>query len=491
MALRTPFYESHIEAGAKMIEFAGWEMPLHYGDILEEHRRVRGACGLFDLSHMGEIEVEGRRALEVIQLVTTNDASRLEPGQAQYSLICREDGGILDDIVVYRLPGAGLGRSDRGDNDHGDSNRGGSDYCGSAGGNDSYLLVVNAANTTKDYEWIHDKWFNRGWGISNLPDAAGSSGSDLGDMSAGWEPRESSKVITGSSPGYGPGGGLVGGAGGAGGRGGTSGGAGSYAGSGTEVRDRSSDTALLAIQGPKSQEVLQRLTGLELGKLRYYWCACGEVAGVDSLVSRTGYTGEDGFEIYFDPGRGQATRLWGAILDAGRDFGIIPCGLGARDTLRVEAGYPLYGHELTEEINPFEAGLGWVVKLDKGDFIGRGALVEAYRKPISRRLKGFKLKERGVPRPGCELRREGLPAGIVTSGTLSPTLGVGIGLGYLGFGRRRHGGSDSDGCSWGSGCSGGYGDGDDGDELSVVIRGREVRAEITRVPFVPSRVRRR
>ncbi|HHV63331.1 MAG TPA: glycine cleavage system protein T [Firmicutes bacterium] len=452
MAQRTPFYELHIEAGAKMIEFAGWEMPLHYGDMLEEHRRVREACGLFDLSHMGEIVIDGPRALEVVQLVTTNDASVLEAGQAQYSLVCREDGGILDDILVYRLDdyrlgdAAGPGRAwasasgacRAGSRRTGGGNRG--------RGRGNYLLVVNAANTTRDYAWIRDqwsrrcrgagtiKWFYGDRGVSNLSDTAGEdAASDFGIAGAGWDSEEDPEA-------------------------------------GAGIRNCSSDMALLAIQGPRSQEVLQRLTGLELESLRYYWCARGEVAGVDSLVSRTGYTGEDGFEIYFDPSRGQAAGLWDAILDAGREFGIIPCGLGARDTLRLEAGYPLYGHELTEEINPFEAGLGWVVKSGKGDFIGRealaGILSGARGKPAFRRLFGFKLKERGVPRAGCELRRAGSRVGTVTSGTLSPTLGVGIGLGYL-FMPITY-----------------------GDEISVVIRGREVRAEITKIPFVPSRVRR-
>ncbi len=361
---RTPFYDQHVRHDARMIEFGGWEMPVYYRGIIEEHRKVRERVGLFDLSHMGEIEVSGPGALALVQRVTTNDASRLEVGQVQYSVMCYPDGGAVDDILVCRME-------------------------------DRYYLVVNASNAGKDLDWIRSH-------------AAGDA----------------------------------------------------------EVRDISDETALLAVQGPDSAAVLSGLTQVALDDIYYYHFTKGDVAGVRCcLISRTGYTGEDGFELFFDPRH--AATMWDALLEAGRQFDIEPVGLGARDTLRLEMGYALYGHELDPTTNPLEAGLGWVVAMDKGDFLGRDALVAARERGLSRRLTGFKLLERGVPRAHCEVSREGKVIGHTTSGSLSPSLGVGIGMSFVP-----------------------PGDAKPGTRFDIVIRGKGIPAEAVGPPFVESRVRK-
>ncbi|MEW6229066.1 MAG: glycine cleavage system aminomethyltransferase GcvT [Bacillota bacterium] len=360
---KTPFYDLHVRAGARMIEFGGWLMPVYYRGIIEEHKKVREEVGLFDLSHMGEIDVSGPGALALVQKVTTNDASALRAGQVQYSVMCYPDGGTIDDILVYR-------------------------------GEDRYLLVVNASNAGKDFDWIK-----------------------------------------------------------------------SHAGGDVEVRDLSDETALLAVQGPDSAVLLSRLTPVPLQSLHYYHFTRGQVAGVECLVSRTGYTGEDGFELFFD--RRHAGTLWNVLLEAGRNFDVEPIGLGARDTLRLEMGYALYGSELDPGTNPLEAGLGWVVAMDKGDFIGRESLAKARRKGLSKRLAGFKLSERGVPRAHCEVSRDGKVVGRVTSGSLSPSLGVGIGLCFVPPDLAKP-----------------------GTQLDVVIRGKGVPAEVVKPPFVRPRVYR-
>lgn len=358
---KTPFYDLHVRAGARMIEFGGWLMPVYYRGIIEEHKKVREEVGLFDLSHMGEIEVSGSGALALVQKVTTNDASALRAGQVQYSVMCYPDGGAIDDILVYR-------------------------------GEDRYLLVVNASNAGKDFDWIK-----------------------------------------------------------------------SHATGDAEVRELSDETALLAVQGPDSAALLSRLTSVPLQSLHYYHFTRGQVSGVECLISRTGYTGEDGFELFFD--RRHAETLWDVLLEAGRNFDMEPIGLGARDTLRLEMGYALYGHELDPGTNPLEAGLGWVVAMDKGDFIGRESLAKARQKGLSRRLAGFKLSERGVPRAHCEVSRDGRVVGQVTSGSLSPSLGVGIGLCFVPPDLAKP-----------------------GTQLDVVIRGKGVPAEVVRPPFVRPRV---
>jgi aminomethyltransferase len=304
-------------------------MPVHYPTgILAEHRAVREAAGLFDVSHMGEFEVRGRDALAFLRFVTTNDPSRLVTGQAQYGFLCRENGGIVDDLLVYRFA-------------------------------DRFRLVVNAANIGKDLEWLRGR-------------------------------------------------------------------AGSYD---VTVEDESEAIALLALQGPQAPAVLARRTDADLEGLRSYRFLEAAVAGAPAVVSRTGYTGEDGFELYVEAA--QAVALWRELLRAGGPEGIAPAGLGARDTLRLEAGLPLYGNEIDETTTPLEANLGRFVKLEKEEFVGREALVKQKREGIRDRLFGFELLGKGVPRPGYEVRLRSVPRGTVRSGTLGPSVGKGIGTVYL------------------------------------------------------------
>lgn len=328
---QTPLNAAHKAMGARMVEFGGWEMPVQYRGILDEHRAVRQAAGLFDLGHMGRLEVTGPDAAAFLNWVATNDVCALQEGQAHYSLLCRPDGNVIDDILIYHLPGR-------------------------------YLVVVNAANTGKDMAWLMARRAERpDWSVT--------------------------------------------------------------------VRDISAATMMLALQGPRAAAILQPLTDLDLDALPAFGCAEGAVAGVPAIVARTGYTGEDGFELYFAVD--QAERLWTTLLEAGRPHGLAPVGLGARDTLRLEAKMALYGHELTESINPYEARLGWAVKLDKGDFIGRAALAAINARGPARKLVGFKMVGRGVPRADYPIVNDGEVVGHVTSGTMSPTLGEAIGLGLI------------------------------------------------------------
>lgn len=360
---RTPLYHVHVEAGARMVPFGGWEMPVQYAGIIVEHKNVREACGLFDLSHMGEIEITGERALEFVQKVTTNDAASLAPGQVQYSIMCRPDGGIIDDILVYR-------------------------------DTDRFILVVNAANTTKDYEWLKSQAFD-----------------------------------------------------------------------GVRVENKSDDTALIAIQGPRSEEVLAPLTDVDLGHLRYYRFTRGSVAGAQALISRTGYTGEDGFEIYVSPE--DSETVWREIMQEGERFGIMPVGLGARDSLRLEMAYSLYGHEINESTTPVEAGLMWVVKPAKGDFIGRQAILDVKAKGPARKIIGFELAGRNVPRQGFPIEKDGQVIGEVTSGTFSPILERSIGLAYVDVAHASVGNS-----------------------VDVVIRDKRIAATLVSTPFVQPRVKK-
>lgn len=326
---RTPLHEEHVELGGRMVPFAGFQMPVQYPTgIIEEHRAVRSSVGMFDVSHMGELEIRGPQALDYVQHVLTNDASKLEVGQAQYSALCREDGGVMDDCLVYRF-------------------------------DDRYMVVVNASNLDKDREWI-------------------ASFQDRFDA---------------------------------------------------ELTDRSDETGLIALQGPDAQAVLSRVTRLDLDAIGYYRFAEGQVAGQPAVVSRTGYTGEDGFELYL-PAEA-ALPVWRALLDAGDEEGIRPAGLGARDSLRLEMGYALYGNDLDESHSALESGLGWVVKLKKGDFVGREALARQKEEGVPRKLIGFVLEERGFPRQGYALRHEGRDVGVVTSGVHSHSTGQGIGMGYV------------------------------------------------------------
>jgi aminomethyltransferase len=311
-----------------MIDFGGWDMPVQYASLLEEHHAVRQRVGLFDVSHMGEIEIRGREALRLVNYVTTNDAARLVPGQAQYSGLLYEHGGFVDDILVHKVA------------------------------DDHYFLCVNASNQDKDYQHII---------THNQFDAA--------------------------------------------------------------VENAGSRYAQLAVQGPRALDTLQKLTTVSLAPIRYYHFVDGAIGRSPARIARTGYTGEDGFEIYLPPG--DAPRIWDEILAAGAEFGIKPCGLGARNTLRLEAALALYDHEIHASITPWEANLGWIVKMDKGDFVGRRALALQKDRGVTRQLAGFEMTGRGIGRDGYEVCIAGVGAGWVTSGGPSPTLNKNIGMCYL------------------------------------------------------------
>jgi aminomethyltransferase len=355
---QTPLHEEHVALGGRMVPFAGFAMPVQYPTgIVREHQAVRAAAGLFDVSHMGEFEIRGPQALDLVQHLLTNDAARLDVGQAQYTVLTSPDGTALDDCILYRFP-------------------------------DHYMVVVNAGNLDKDRSW-----FERA-----------AIGFDV------------------------------------------------------EFADRSDSFGLLALQGPRAQAILARLTDADLDAIPFYHFAQGRVAGVDVVISRTGYTGEDGFELYapaFD-----TAGLWRELLRAGEPDGLIPAGLGARDSLRLEVGYILYGNDLDERRTPLEAGLGWVVKLDKGEFVGRDALVTQKAEGLRQRLAGFVLEEKGFPRHGYEIRYRGEPVGEVTSGVLSHSTGQGVGLGYLPLEAAKP-----------------------GTEIEIVIRDRPIPARVVRPPF--------
>jgi aminomethyltransferase len=326
---KTPLYEAHVALSGKLVPFAGFEMPVQYPTgIIAEHTAVRTDAGLFDVCHMGEFVLSGPQALDLIQKITVNDASKLDVWQAQYSAMCLESGGIIDDLLVYRGP-------------------------------DHYMLVVNASNKEKDLAWVQEH-----------------------------------------APAF-----------------------------DVEVADKSDETALLAIQGPKAAKILQGLTETDLEGIGYYRFALGAVSGVEGVISRTGYTGEDGFELYIPVEAGM--ELWNALMEAGEGHGLMATGLGCRDSLRLEMGYALYGNDLDDEHTPLESGLGWITKLDKGDFIGREALVSQKEAGVTRRLVGMTLQDRGFPRHGYPVAVDGEDVGEVTSGVVSPSLGVGIAMGYV------------------------------------------------------------
>jgi len=342
-----------------MVPFAGWEMPVEYSGLSAEHLAVRKRAGLFDVSHMGQLELAGRDALAAVQRITSNDASKLQVGQAQYSALTTPAGTFVDDVLVYRF------------------------------GRDHFLFVVNASNAAKDFEWI------------------GAQVKPLGDVAA---------VNT------------------------------------------SSRYALLALQGPASTDVLQALTDVDLDGIRYYWFAHGEVAGVRVTVSRTGYTGETGFEIFAPPQ--SAAKVWEAILAAGRSAGVVPAGLGARDTLRLEAAMRLYGNDIDETTTLLEAGLEWIVGWEKGEFNGRGALADQKARGLARRLVGFEMVDRAIARHGCEVLLEGRAVGTVTSGTRTPFLEKAIGMAYVPIQAA-----------------------EPGTELEIDVRGRRARARVVPLPF--------
>jgi glycine cleavage system T protein (aminomethyltransferase) len=353
---RTPLYELHRELGAKVIDFGGWEMPVQYSGILEEHRAVRERVGLFDVSHMGELEVTGAAALDTLQRLTCNDVSKLDDGRCHYTAFLTERGTFVDDLLVYRR------------------------------GKDDYMLVVNASNTPKDFEWARRNALE-----------------------------------------------------------------------GAAVEDASDRWALIAVQGPRAAALLSRVCEPDPSDLPYYGFRETAVFGAATLVSRTGYTGEDGFEIYLPPDRAEPT--FRGLLERGRDEGVLPCGLGARDTLRLEAKMALYGNDIDDTVTPWEADLGWIVKMKKGDFIGRVALEKQKAEGVPRKLAGFEMIDRGIG-------RHGYPAwtaageGVVTSGTHSPTLGKPIGLALL--------------PTAASGV---------GQEIEIDIRGRSAKARVVPTPF--------
>ena len=358
----TPLHAQHVALGARIVPFAGWEMPVEYSGISDEHLAVRTRAGIFDVSHMGEIEVAGSDAAAALQRMTTNDVAKLAIGQAHYSALTTGEGTFVDDLLVYRLAG------------------------------DHFLLVVNASNTVKDYRWVADHI------------------KDFGDVVA---------------------------------------------------VDASARYALIAVQGPAAREILQPLTGIELGELKYYWFGTGEVAGVRATVSRTGYTGEDGFEVFVAPSG--AERVWKAILESGHPFDMRPTGLGARDTLRLEAAMRLYGNDIDDTTSVLEADLGWIVAWEKGDFLGRDTLARQKVEGVSRRLMGFEVVDRGIARHGYPVVAGGSVAGVVTSGTQTPFLKKAIGLAYVPSTMSV------------------------GEDIDIDIRGRLSRARLVPLPFYKRR----
>ena len=363
----TPLLGLHKELGAKLVPFVGWNMPIQFAGVLSEHTCVRERVGLFDVSHMGEIEVKGKDAKKFLQFLLSNNVEKMFDGSILYSLMCYETGGVVDDLLAYRFS------------------------------ENHYFLCVNASNSDKDYDWIarHASSFN------------------------------------------------------------------------VNIKNTSSETSQLALQGPDAKNVLQSLCDISLDDLSYYNFRKGMVNNVESLISRTGYTGEDGFELYLSPEK--VSEVFRSLMEQGRSYGIQPIGLGARDTLRIEMGYPLYGNEIDNNPTPLDAGLGWVIKFDKGEFLGRGSLLKQKEQGSPRRkLVGLKLLTRGVPRAHYQVFKNGESVGEVTSGTFSPTLNTGVGLCYV---------------------SSEYSD--IGNHLDVKIRDQLVATEVIQLPFVPSHVKKR
>ena len=357
---KTALFDEHQNLGAKMIDFGGWQMPVQYSSIIEEHKAVRNKAGLFDVSHMGEILITGKNSLSLVQRLVTNDASKLTKGEVLYTPMCYEDGGIVDDLLVYRTDV------------------------------DEYLLVVNASNTTKDLRWVKKN-------------------------------AELFKEV--------------------------------------EVEDKSEYYSLIALQGPISREIIQPLVEKDISDLKYYNFLETEIAGVKAIVSRTGYTGELGYEIYLEDD--DAVTVWNALMEEGSDKGLKPAGLGARDTLRLEKALCLYGNDIDQTTNPLEAGLSWTVKFGKDDFNGKSELEKVKENGVQRKLVGFIMEERGIPRHGYDIKIDNEVVGEVTSGSYSPTLDENIGLAYI----------DNDKAS-------------EDTELDICIRKREVKAKIIKTPFI-------
>jgi aminomethyltransferase len=363
---RTPLFDRHVAMGARVVEFGGWEMPVQYSGIVDEHNAVRTAAGLFDISHMGEVEVKGPDAVAFLQHIATQDVATIGEGMANYSLMCRPDGGIVDDIFIYNLP-------------------------------DGYMVVVNASNIEKDFAWMLDNIHGFNVELTNISDQA----------------------------------------------------------------------SMLALQGPAAEAILAKATDIDAASIAFHGVTTGMLLGdIPALIARTGYTGEDGFELFVDDDN--VVKLWDGLLELGKDTGLKPCGLGARDSLRFEACLALYGHEIADDINPYEAKLGWVVKLDKGDFVGRAALQEIKQAGVRRKLTGFEVLGRGIARGGYEIRdTSGKRIGEVTTGMPSPTLGKNYGLGYV----------PTELASVGS-------------EFDVVVRDRPVRVQAVKTPFYKPRYKK-
>jgi len=356
---KTKFYSIHEKLGAKIVDFAGYKMPVQYSSIIAEHKTVRNAVGVFDVSHMGEIFIRGNKALDFIQHITVNDASLLMNGRVQYSAMCYNDGGIVDDLLVYRI------------------------------NEKEFLLVVNASNKDKDFNWMKE---------NNL--------------------------------------------------------------FGVEITDESDDYSLLAVQGPNSRNVVQKICNKQLD-LEYYHFFFAKVAGIDMIVSRTGYTGELGYELYFKGNEADAEKVWNALFESGKTQGIQPVGLGARDSLRLEMGYCLYGNDIDQTTNTLEAGLGWITKLKKPEFIAKDVLLKVKGEGLKRKLIPMVSDEKAFPRHGYDLSVDGKVVGHITSGTVSPILDKAIALGYV----------ESDYSK-------------EGNRVNFLIRGKEVPAIVTELPFV-------
>ena len=356
---KTTFYNIHEKLGAKMVEFAGYYMPIQYNSIIAEHKAVRNAIGVFDVSHMGEVFVTGEKALDFVQHITVNDASKLYPGRVQYSAMLYPDGGIVDDLLVYKFT------------------------------DEKFLLVINASNIEKDFNWMQQ---NNKFGV--------------------------------------------------------------------ELSNQSDEYSLLAVQGPFSKEVVQAICDKELD-MEYYHFFESKVAGIDMIISRTGYTGEIGYELYFKGNVADAEKVWNKVFEAGEKFGIKPAGLGCRDSLRLEMGYCLYGNDIDATTNPLEANLGWITKINKGDFIGRDVLLKVKAEGLKRKLVPISSDEKVFPRHGYDLTIDGKKIGAVTSGTVSPTTEKPIALGYVDFEYSK-----------------------EGSTVNFFIRGKEVPAKVVSLPFV-------
>ncbi|MFA5012805.1 MAG: glycine cleavage system aminomethyltransferase GcvT [Ignavibacteria bacterium] len=357
---KTAFNELHKKYGAKLVEFAGYEMPIQYEGIIAEHKAVRNSVGVFDVSHMGEVEIHGKDAFAFVQKLTTNDVSQLFKGRIQYSSMCLPNGGIVDDLLVY--------------------------HCG-----EYFMLVINASNIEKDIKWMKENVF--------------------GDV---------------------------------------------------VIKDISDDTSLLAVQGQNSLKTLQKLTDTDLSKIEYYHFEPGKVAGQDVIISRTGYTGEKiCFEIYSSSDVKKSEELWNAIFEAGKEFDIKPIGLGARDTLRLEYAFRLYGNDMDETTNPLEAGLGWITKLDVADFNGKDAMLKSKQEGLKRKLVGFIVDGKMVARHGQDVYKDGVKIGHVASGAPSPMLGKNIGMAYVTSDFSKN-----------------------GTEIEIDVRGNKIKAVVTKTPFI-------